>query len=151
MNQQFEMLFLRILDKLVFIYRCRKKSILNCWFIARDGLESIVHYLMDFSVLILYLRVINIYQICSYLTKRYWIKWQRHCWEKDGFSQMRWLLLSAPITNHWFNWITKKKKKIDRPFFLFVSGRWIFSIERSPISIIHIPVWERPVPKSLNG
>nr|VDD26346.1 unnamed protein product [Brassica rapa] len=33
-------------------------------------LEPIVHYLMDFSVLILYPRVIFIYQICSYLTER---------------------------------------------------------------------------------
>jgi len=28
--------------------RIRKKSTLNCWFIARDGLEPRVHYLMDF-------------------------------------------------------------------------------------------------------
>lgn len=31
--------------------------------IARDGLEQIVHYLMNISVLILYPRVISIYQI----------------------------------------------------------------------------------------
>nr|UDY70841.1 hypothetical protein RF15 [Ulmus changii]UDY70929.1 hypothetical protein RF15 [Ulmus densa]UDY71017.1 hypothetical protein RF15 [Ulmus elongata]UDY71105.1 hypothetical protein RF15 [Ulmus laciniata]UDY71193.1 hypothetical protein RF15 [Ulmus laevis]UDY71281.1 hypothetical protein RF15 [Ulmus parvifolia] len=29
---------------------------------------------MDFSVLILHPRVISIYQSCSYLTERYWIK-----------------------------------------------------------------------------
>ena len=75
--------------------RIRKKSTSNCWFIARDGLEPIVHYLMDFSVLILHPRVISIYQICSYLTERYWIKWQRHCWEKDGFSRMKWKLDSC--------------------------------------------------------
>ena len=75
--------------------RIRKKSTLNCWLIVRDGLEPIVHYLMDLSVRILYPRVISIYQICSYLTERYWIKWQRHCWEKDGFSRMKWKLDSC--------------------------------------------------------
>lgn len=78
--------------------RIHKKSTSNCWLIVRDGLEPIVHYLMDLSVLILYPRVISIYQICSYLTERYWIKWQRHCWEKDGFSRMKWKLDSCNRT-----------------------------------------------------
>jgi len=75
--------------------RIRKKSTLNYWFIARDGLEPRVHYLMDFFIIILYPRVISIYQICSYLKEGCWIKWQRHCWEKDGFSQMKWKLDSV--------------------------------------------------------
>ena len=36
--------------------------------------NTIVHYLMDFSDLRLYLRVMSIYQISSYLTEGYWIK-----------------------------------------------------------------------------
>jgi len=38
--------------------RICKKSFLNCWFIVRDGVESIVHHLKDFPLLLLYLRVI---------------------------------------------------------------------------------------------
>ncbi|KAL4394770.1 hypothetical protein AHAS_Ahas02G0185200 [Arachis hypogaea] len=61
---------------LTFIYKrwfikIRKKSILNCRFIVRDDLELIVHYLMDFFVLILYPRLIKIYQIYSYLIEHY--------------------------------------------------------------------------------
>ncbi|CAI0548220.1 unnamed protein product [Linum tenue] len=42
--------------------------------LAGDGLEPIIHYLIDVSARRLYPRVINIYQICSYLTEHYWIK-----------------------------------------------------------------------------
>ena len=115
--------------------RIRKKSTSNCWFIARDGLEPRVHYLMDFSVLILYPRVISIYQICSYLTEGYWIKWQRHCWEKDGFSRMKWKLdscnrrgfshyLAEKICGHeigikWnrIDWVVESWKDLLLPYF----------------------------------
>lgn len=67
--------------------------------IARDALDPIVYHLMDLSVLILYPRVLSIYQISSYLTKGYGITWQRHCWEKDGFSRMNW---------KWYSWNSRK-------------------------------------------
>ena len=115
--------------------RICKKSTSNCWFIARDGLEPIVHYLMDFSVLELHSRVISIYQICSYLTECYWIKWQRHYWKKDGFSLMKWKLdscnkrkvyhsLAGKICGHeirikWniINWVVESWKYLFLPYF----------------------------------
>lgn len=77
--------------------RNRKKSTSNFFLIARDGdgLEPLVHYIIDLSVLIFNPRVISTYQICSYLTEGCWIKWQRHCLEKDGFSRMNWKLDSC--------------------------------------------------------
>nr|AAO74115.1 ORF53i [Pinus koraiensis] len=44
---------------------------------------------MNLFFIILYSRVINIYQICSYLTECYWIKLQRHCWRRNVFFRMK--------------------------------------------------------------
>lgn len=55
----------------------------------------VVRYQLAFSTLILNLIVINTYQICIYLSEFYWIKWQRECWENDGFSNTRWLATNS--------------------------------------------------------
>ena len=80
-----------------------QESTSNCLFISREGLEPIVHYLMDFSVL-LYPRVITIYRMCSHLIEHYWIKWQRHCWRNISFLawNKNWILRKSelePVSN----------------------------------------------------
>ena len=47
----------------------------------------LVHYLMDLSVLILYPRFISICHLMELIGSN-----DRHYWEKDGFSRMKWKL-----------------------------------------------------------